>query len=100
MSENNLITIQQYAIKNKMSTFAVVKLVNAKKLKTIKKTVEGEEKEFIINDTMSSSTATTKSRASAQPASESLDINYEIEFHKLLAKYLELQAEYDALTKA
>ena len=33
----NLISLQQYAIKHKLSTFATVKLVNQGKIKTIKK---------------------------------------------------------------
>ncbi len=43
----NLISIQKYATKYKLSTFATIKLINQGKLKTIKKMVDGEEKELI-----------------------------------------------------
>ena len=52
LEEENLLSIQQYALKHKMSTFAVLKLVNAKKLKTVKKSHDGEEQEYIIDDTL------------------------------------------------
>lgn len=95
MSEQNLITMQQYAVKNKMSTFAVVKLVNAKKLKTIKKNIDGEEREFIIDESLPRTT-TLKSETSLEPE-QGTKINYEVEFHKLLAKYVEIQDKYTNL---
>lgn len=98
MLENNLITIQQYAIKHKMSTFAVVKLVNAKKLQTVKKNVDGEEKEFIIDESCSAVQNLNNEPKSETPQPEQGDkINYEIEFHKLLAKYIDLQEKYTQL---
>lgn len=98
MSESNLITMQQYAVKHKMSTFGVVKLVNAKKLKTIKKNVEGEEREFIIDETLPN-TQPLKSETPVAPNDET-KIDYEIEFHKLLAKYIELQDKYTKLIES
>lgn len=95
MSEQNLITMQQYAVKNKMSTFAVVKLVNAKKLKTIKKNIDGEEREFIIDESLPRTT-TLKSETSLEPE-QGTKIDYEVEFHKLLAKYVEIQDKYTNL---
>ncbi|MDD2383809.1 MAG: hypothetical protein PHN18_06420 [Sulfurospirillaceae bacterium] len=95
MAENSL-TIQQYASKHKISAFAVIKLINTKKIKTIKKTVDGEEKEFILDDTVAP-TLLPKNEAIQENATT---INYEIEFHKLLAKHLELQAKYDAIIEA
>ena len=95
MSEQNFMTLQQYAIKHKMSTFAVVKLINAKKLKTIKKTVDEEEIEYIVDDSISS---TTPAKSEPTPESEqSTKIDYEVEFHKLLAKYVEIQDKYTKL---
>ena len=90
MSENNLLTVQQYALKHKMSTFSVIKLVNAKKLKIIKKTVDGEEQEFIIDETV----AIQQPSLAVAETQESSSINYEVEFHKLLAKYVELNEKY------
>lgn len=98
MLEQNLITMQQYAVKHKMSTFGVVKLVNAKKLKTIKKNVEGEEREFIIDETLPSSKP-LKSETPVAPNDET-KIDYEVEFHKLLAKYIELQDKYTKLIES
>lgn len=98
MLEQNLITMQQYAVKHKMSTFGVVKLVNAKKLKTIKKNVEGEEREFIIDETHPSSKP-LKNETPIEPNDETT-INYEVEFHKLLAKYIELQDKYTKLIES
>lgn len=95
MSEQNLITMQQYAIKNKMSTFAVVKLVNAKKLKTIKKNIDGEEREYIIDDTLPNKPAVS-SETILEPE-QGIKIDYEAEFHKLLAKYVEIQEKYTQL---
>jgi len=95
VSEQNLITMQQYAIKNKMSTFAVVKLVNAKKLKTIKKTIDGEEREYIIDDTLPSKPVVNNETIPEVEAG--IKIDYEVEFHKLLAKYVEIQEKYTQL---
>ncbi|MDD3343653.1 MAG: hypothetical protein PHR87_08775 [Sulfurospirillaceae bacterium] len=94
MTQTNLLTIQQYAIKHKLSAFSVVKLINTKKLQTIKKIVDGEEKEFIIDETANAILATPKEEGKTTAETP---INYEIEFHKLLAKHLELQDKYDAL---
>ena len=93
MSENNLLTVQQYALKHKMSTFAVIKLVNAKKLKIIKKTVDGEDQEFIMDETV----AIQQPSLAVAETQESSSINYEVEFHKLLAKYVELNEKYTKL---
>lgn len=90
MSES-LISIQQYAIKHKLSTFATVKLINQGKIKTIKKVVKGEEREFVMDDTAPAETTTP---AASQPASI---IDYEKEYHILLAKYSALQEKYVAL---
>ena len=90
MSEN-LISIQQYAIKHKLSTFATVKLINQGKIKTIKKVVNGEEREFVMDDTAHTE---TKKLSASQPASL---IDYEKEYHTLLAKYSALQEKYTAL---
>lgn len=90
MSEN-LISIQQYAIKHKLSTFATVKLINQGKIKTIKKVVNGEEREFVMDDTAHTE---TKKQAASQPASL---IDYEKEYHILLAKYSALQEKYTTL---
>jgi hypothetical protein len=98
MQETNLITMQQYAVKHKMSTFGVVKLVNAKKLKTIKKNVEGEEREFIIDETLPN-IQPLKSETPTKPNDET-KIDYEVEFHKLLAKYIELQDKYTKLIES
>ena len=104
MLEENLMTMQQYAIKHKMSTFSVVKLVNAKKLKTIKKDVDGEEREFIIDETSPRKAAPTPNETAINKeekhAEQGDTINYEVEFHKLLAKYIELQDKYTQLIEA
>ena len=94
MLEQNLITIQQYAVKHKMSTFAVVKLINAKKIKTIKKSVNGEDIEFIIDDTLPSKPAIQETTTETEKNEK---IDYEVEFHKLLAKYIALQEKYTKL---
>jgi len=92
--QGNLLSIQQYAIKNKLSIFAVIKLVNAGKLKTLKKEKEGSEQDFIIDEN------TPKQCTNVQVAPhETQDtlIDYEVEFHTLLAKYIELQEKYTQL---
>ncbi len=93
MLEENLLSVQQYAVKHKMSTFAVLKLVNAKKLKTIKKDNHGEEHEYIIDDTLPNRTLSHNDTASANTEQTS-KIDYEVEFHKLLAKYIDIQEKY------
>jgi len=102
MLDENLITMQQYAVKHKMSTFGVVKLVNAKKLKTIKKNVDGEEREYIIDETQAHPNKSSHHTETTTLVNELLleqgeTINYEVEFHKLLAKYIELQEKYTQL---
>lgn len=91
MSEN-LISIQQYAIKHKLSTFAVVKLVTSGKLKTIKKTIDGEEREFVIDNTINPPQTPISSKENT-----STSINYEAQYNTLLAKYSALQEKYTAL---
>lgn len=93
----NLLSVQQYALKHKMSTFAVIKLINAKKLKTLKKMLEGEEKELILDESLPQVATPLKEKEAQQEGS---NINYEVEFHKLLDKHLALQAKYDALIEA
>ena len=95
MSEQNLITMQQYAVKHKMSTFAVVKLVNAKKLTTIKKNIDGEEREYIIDDTIPSHPTEKNDTVTVPELTTKID--YEVEFHKLLAKYIDIQDKYTKL---
>lgn len=90
----NFMTIHQYALKHKISTFAVVKLINTKKIKSVKKMIDGEEKELIINDTVVTVMTTPKEEGIS---AHNTPINYQEEFHKLLAKHLALQAKYDAL---
>jgi len=95
LEEENLLSIQQYALKHKMSTFAVLKLVNAKKLKTVKKRHDGEEQEYIIDDTLPRRKETND--AIATVVEQNTKIDYEAEFHKLLAKYIEVQEKYTKL---
>lgn len=96
LEEENLLSIQQYALKHKMSTFAVVKLVNAKKLKTVKKSHDGEEQEYIIDDTLPRRKGTNDAIATVE-LEQNTKIDYEAEFHKLLAKYIEVQEKYTKL---
>ncbi|MFW9620216.1 MAG: hypothetical protein ACMV0K_12150 [Sulfurospirillum sp.] len=96
LEEENLLSIQQYALKHKMSTFAVLKLVNAKKLKTVKKSHDGEEQEYIIDDTLPRRKETNDAIATVE-LEQNTKIDYEAEFHKLLAKYIEVQEKYTKL---
>jgi len=94
----NLISIQQYAIKHKLSTFATVKLINQGKIKTIKKTVEGEEREFVLDDTTPTEHATPSTSHTSSTHTHAID--YEKEYHTLLAKYSALQEKYTMLLEA
>lgn len=89
--QENLISLQQYAIKNKLSTFAVVKLVNTGKLKTIKQTVDGEEREFVIENTKNH----PQTLNNIQENTSSID--YKAQYNALLVKYSDLQEKYTAL---
>ena len=96
MPQENLLTIQQYATRYKMSTFAVIKLVTSKKLKTLKQ----NDQEFIIDENVV--VKPKQEIAESEGVQSSLEegnsnINYEVEFHKLLAKYIELQEKYTKL---
>lgn len=88
----NLLSIQQYAIKHKLSTFATVKLINQGKIKTIKKVLNGEEREFVLDDTAPQIPIPSQSA----PTHESI-VNYEKEYHLLLTKYSALQEKYTTL---
>lgn len=92
----SLISIQQYAIKNKLSTFATVKLINQGKIKTIKKVVDGEEREFVIMDNVTHS-QTESTQTSSTPIQTISPINYEEQYHQLLAKYSTLLEKYTQL---
>lgn len=94
MLEENLLSVQQYAVKHKMSTFAVLKLINAKKLKTIKKESNGEEHEYIIDETLPNRTLSHNDTAASANSEQTSKIDYEVEFHKLLAKYIDIQEKY------
>lgn len=86
----NLLSLQQYAIKHKLSTFATIKLVNQGKIKTIKKVLNGEEREFVLDD--SAPQAPIPSTSTHENV-----VNYEKEYHLLLTKYSTLQEKYTAL---
>ena len=93
MSEN-LISIQQYAIKHKLSTFATVKLIHQGKIKTIKKVVDNEEREWVIDDTPH----TQSGEANAlKTTASSATLDYEAKYNELLAKYSVLQEKYTTL---
>ena len=90
----NLLSIQQYAIKHKLSTFATVKLIHQGKIKTIKKVLNGEEREFVLDE--SAPQATIPSKPTLTSTHEGV-IDYEKEYHLLLTKYSALQEKYTAL---
>jgi hypothetical protein len=98
MMSQNLISIQQYAIKHKLSTFATVKLINQGKIKTIKKTVDGEEREFVQDDTAPTEHATLSTAHGSPTHAHAID--YEKEYHILLAKYSALQEKYTTLLES
>lgn len=85
---SHLLTIQQYAVKYKLSTFAVIKQVNSGKLKTIKKTLNGEEKEFIVDETVVVSEEHKTDGIVTKP------IDYKEEYQQLLHAYNELREKY------
>ena len=90
----NLLSIQQYAIKHKLSTFATVKLIHQGKIKTIKKVLNGEEREFVLDDTAPQAPIPSKSTSTSTHEGA---IDYEKEYHLLLTKYSALQEKYTAL---
>lgn len=90
----NLLSIQQYAIKHKLSTFATVKLIHQGKIKTIKKVLNGEEREFVLDE--SAPQATIPSKPTSTSTHEGV-IDYEKEYHLLLTKYSALQEKYTEL---
>ena len=96
MSEQ-FISIQQYAIKHKLSTFATVKLINQGKLKTTKKVVDGEEREFVVDDTAPKAHTPSVEQESK---TNTTSIDYEKEYHTLLAKYSALQEKYTLLLES
>ncbi|NCD11608.1 MAG: hypothetical protein EOL93_03585 [Epsilonproteobacteria bacterium] len=97
MPTHHLLTIQQYATKHKMSTFAVIKLINQKKLKVIKQKVENQEQEFIADETTLCTRQTSEPKEKVNPLEKNDKIDYEHEFHVLLAKYIVLQEKYTQL---
>lgn len=96
MLDENLLSIQNYAVKHKMSTFTVIKLINSKKLKTIKKSIDGDEQEYIIDDTQPTHKTIIPNENKIE-SEQSTKIDYEVEFHKLLAKYIDIQEKYTKL---
>ncbi len=66
------------------------------KLKTVKKSHDGEEQEYIIDDTLPRRKETNDAIATVE-LEQNTKIDYEAEFHKLLAKYIEVQEKYTKL---
>ncbi len=92
--QSHLLTIQQYAIKYKLSTFSVIKQVNSGKLKTIKKVVNGEEKEFIVDETV----VVSEEKKMEDIPTTSMD--YKAEYQELLRAYNELREKYIKLLES
>ncbi|WP_060825943.1 hypothetical protein [Sulfurospirillum cavolei] len=95
MNENNLVSIQQYAVKHKRSTFAVIKQINAGHVKTVKK----DDQDYILDESISQ---TQPSASLPQPVKKveeegKTDVDYEAKFHELLSKYIDLQEKYTRL---
>lgn len=96
MNENNLVSIQQYAVKHKMSTFAVIKQINAGHVKTAKK----DDQDYILDESIPQ---TPPSALLPQPVKKveeegkTADVDYEAKFHELLSKYIDLQEKYTRL---
>lgn len=95
MNENNLVSIQQYAVKHKMSTFALIKQINAGHVKTVKK----DDQDYILDESIPQ---TSPSASLPQPAKKveeegKTDVDYEAKFHELLSKYIDLQEKYTRL---
>lgn len=90
------LTPRQYATRTKQSMFAVIKKMQYGELRTIKKEVDGKEIELILCENISPAVAyKAQDEAKNQPQNDQID--YEKEFHKLLAKYIELQEKYEKL---
>ena len=95
MNENNLVSIQQYAVKHKMSTFALIKQINAGHVKTVKK----DDQDYVLDESISQ---TPPSALLPQPVKKveeegKTDVDYEAKFHELLSKYIDLQEKYTRL---
>ncbi len=117
MIDSRLMTIQQYAMKYQLSTFAVIKQINSGKLKTIKEMVNGEEQELVIDEAVSaSSSAPQQVQVQAQPAAaparptflksdeaiQDSQADYKIRYQELLEQYNELldyKMKYEELSK-
>ncbi len=118
MIDSRLMTIQQYAIRYQMSTFAVIKQINSGKLKTIKEMVDGEQKEFIIDDEAVADTVASPvntpptQQAPSRPTflkseeayknQDSSVIDYKEKYEELLERYnnlIDYKAKYEELLK-
>lgn len=95
MNKNNLLSIQHYAIKHKMSTFTVIKQINAGQLKTVKK----DDQDFIIDDSIPVKSSTMPSPNAIEEEEGQQNVDYEAKFHELLSKYIDLQEKYTRLVE-
>lgn len=89
------LTLQQYAKQSKQSLFAVIKQVQSGALKSIKKEVNGKEVELVLCESLPVAKEPEPSQDDAVETPSKID--YEVEFHKLLARYHELQNKYEKL---
>ncbi|ACZ12010.1 hypothetical protein [Sulfurospirillum deleyianum] len=91
MQEEQLLTIQQYATKYKMSTFSVIKRINTKVLKTIKR----DDGEWILDESIAPKSLSEQNVFAEKEEGEPID--YERAFHALFEKYIALQEKYTQL---
>ena len=106
MIESRLMSIQEYATKHKLSTFVVIKQINSGKLKTIKEKVDGEEHEWIVDETVAVASVTVQTPKEEQPYERPSFVgsgvshiggDYKAQYDELLTEYQNLLGQYKGL---
>ena len=85
-------TIKEYATKNKISIFNVMKMVKSQKLKTISEVVDGKEIVYIVDDNLAEKSTNTQDISKVE-ATKSL----EDEVESLKQEVAKLRSELNRL---
>lgn len=97
MESSELITIQKYAAKNRLSIHTVIKQTMNGELPTLVKEENGKEITYIVLNPIGGDQTV---QADKQPVSDEIEIDYKKEYEALHKEFLILKTKYEKLLAA